>query len=46
MAERKTMRNDGDVDAFLDSGENPTRRQDARAVRDMMASITGSNAEM
>lgn len=40
------MRNDGDVDAFLDSVENPTRRQDARAVRDMMANITGSNAEM
>lgn len=46
MAELKTQRNDGDVDAFLNSVDNEIRRRDAFAVRDLMAEITGEKPEM
>jgi len=46
MAERKTSRNDSDVDAFLSSVDNETRRRDAMTVRDLMTNITGEEAEM
>lgn len=46
MAELKTTRNDGDVDDFLDSIENPTRRRDAIRMRDLMTEITGERPEM
>ena len=46
MAERKTSRNDSDVDAFLSSVDNETRRRDAMTVRDLMSNITGEEAEM
>lgn len=46
MAERKTNRNDGDVDAFLSSVDTETRRRDAMTVRDLMSNITGEEAEM
>lgn len=46
MAEPKTKRNDGDVDAFIESVENVIRRRDARRVRDLMAEITGDEPEM
>ena len=46
MAERKTMRNAGDVDEFLETVENETRKRDAAAVREMMQAITGNEAEM
>jgi len=46
MAERKTMRNTGDVDEFLGTVENETRKRDAMAVRELMETITGDKAEM
>lgn len=46
MAELKTQRNDGDVDAFLAGVENDTRREDARAVRRIMAEVTGDDGSM
>jgi hypothetical protein len=36
MPELKTRRNDDDVDAFLDSVENETRRRDAKVIRSLM----------
>lgn len=41
MAELKTRPNDGDVDAFLASVENERRREDCRAVMELMAAETG-----
>lgn len=46
MAELKTKRNDADVDEFLDSVENQTRRRDALAIRDLMAEVSGEKPEM
>lgn len=40
------MRNAGDVDEFLETVENDTRKRDALAVRDLMETITGDKAEM
>lgn len=42
----KTQKNDGDVAAFLESVENPTRRADAEAVLEMMTRVTGWPAKM
>ena len=41
MAELKTRKNDADVDAFLDGIENEKRRDDCRAVVELMAEVTG-----
>ena len=46
MAEMKTQANDRDVDAFLDSVEDPKRRADAKAVRELMAEVTGERGQM
>ncbi len=46
MAQPKTVRNDGDVDAFLGSVENERRRNDALEMRDLMATITGEEPHM
>lgn len=46
MAKMKTVENDGDVWKFLDSVENPRRRNDAIAVARMMESVTGEPARM
>lgn len=46
MAELKTVRNDGDVDEFLESVENDIRRADARDVRELMAAVTGERGAM
>lgn len=47
MAELKTQRNDdADVDAFLDSVENEKRREDCRAVVELMQDITGAPPTM
>ncbi len=46
MAELKTQRNDGDVDAFLDAVEHDGRREDAFVLRAMMEEITGETAFM
>jgi hypothetical protein len=46
MAELKTTRNDGDVDEFLNSVEDETRRRDSLVMRDLMSEITGEKPEM
>ena len=46
MAEMKTQANDRDVDAFLDSVDDPKRRADAKAVRELMAEVTGERGQM
>lgn len=46
MSELKTRRNDGDVDAYLDSVENPRRREDARRVLTLMREVTGKPPKM
>ena len=42
----KTQENDADVSAFLDSIENLQRREDTRAICEMMARISGAPAKM
>lgn len=46
MAELKTKRNDGDVDAFLNTVENDVRRRDAFKLKDIMSRISGEEPEM
>lgn len=46
MSELKTKRNDGDVQAYLDSVENKRRREDALVLLDVMGEVTGEPAEM
>ncbi|HSK22636.1 MAG TPA: DUF1801 domain-containing protein [Egicoccus sp.] len=46
MAEPKTQQNDGDVDAFLAAVEHDQRREDAIAVRRLMAEVTGEPGAM
>ncbi|MGI9665954.1 MAG: DUF1801 domain-containing protein [Acidimicrobiia bacterium] len=46
MAEPKTKKNDGDVDAFLNSVENDTRRRDAFTVKEMMTRLSGEEPKM
>ena len=41
MSELKTIRNDGDVMAFLNSIENPQKRQDSLAILELMQEVTG-----
>jgi hypothetical protein len=40
MAELKTARNDGDVDAFIEAVEDDTKREDCRTLRALMEEIT------
>ena len=46
MSGLKTVENDGDVWAFLDSVENARRRDDAKAVVGMMEQVTGETPRM
>ena len=46
MAKLKTVENDGDVAAFLDSVENPRRRDDAKKVAAMMGRVSGETPRM
>ena len=46
MAERKTRLTGADVGEFLDGVENPKRREDARAVMEMMGKVTKLEPEM
>ena len=46
MAELKTRKNDGDVEAFLDGIENEKRRADCRTVVELMADVTGEPPAM
>ena len=46
MAGNKTVRNDGDVLAYLESVQNKRRREDSLVVLGMMEEITGEPAAM
>ena len=46
MSELKTQKNDGDVDAFLNSVENETRKRDAFTVKEIMTRLTGEQPTM
>ena len=46
MSELKTRQNDGDVDAYLNSVENPRRREDALQVLTLMREVTGEAPRM
>lgn len=46
MADNKTVETDASVDAFLDGVENDKRRQDARALLELMQRVTGVEPRM
>lgn len=46
MAELKTKRNDGSVEAFLNSVTDPKKRQDSYAVLELMQQVTGEEPVM
>ena len=46
MAQNKTQRNDGDVQAYLQSVKHKRRRADSLVVLDLMTEVTGLPAEM
>ena len=46
MAELKTKQNDGDVDAFIASVENETRRRDAATIKETMTRLSGEEPQM
>ena len=46
MSELETLQHEGDVEAFLDSVENPRRREDARRLLELMREITGEAPKM
>jgi len=46
MAELKTKRNKGSVEAFLNSVPDEKKRQDSFAILDLMKQVTGEEPEM
>jgi len=46
MAEPKTRRNDGDVEAFLSTVDNDRRRTDAFTMNEIMTRLSGSDPKM
>ena len=46
MAELKTKRNKGDVEAFLNSVADEKKRQDSFTILDLMKKVTGMEPEM
>lgn len=46
MSDLKTKRNDGDVEAFLESVNNQRRKDDSFAVLDLMKAVTGKDPVM
>ncbi len=46
MAELKTQPTDGDVTAFLNSIEDPQKREDAFAILEMMRDVTAAEPKM
>jgi hypothetical protein len=46
MTENKTQVTGANVEKFLDGVENKTRRNDARALVDIMRRVTGADAKM
>jgi hypothetical protein len=45
MPELKTQRNEGDVDAFINSVEDDVRRRDAAEVKEIMTRLSGPAAD-
>lgn len=46
MPELKTQRNEGDVDAFINSVEDDVRRRDAAEVKEIMTRLSGQPPTM
>lgn len=46
MAELKTKENDQDVNAYIDSVEDPVKREDCKTTLAIMEEITGKKAKM
>ena len=46
MTEIKTVKNDGDVDTFINSVENERRRKDALAVKEILTRLSGEEPRM
>jgi uncharacterized protein YdhG (YjbR/CyaY superfamily) len=46
MVELKTQRNKGDVEAYLNSVENETKRKDSLTIMQLMKEVTGEEPEM
>ncbi|GJM33047.1 MAG: hypothetical protein DHS20C18_20480 [Saprospiraceae bacterium] len=46
MAELKTKKNDGSVEAFLNSVEDDKKREDSFAILEMMKEVTGEEPAM
>ena len=46
MAELKTKRNKGDVEAFLNSVSDEKKRQDSFTIMELMKQVTGQEPEM
>jgi hypothetical protein len=46
MAELKTKKNDASVNKFINSVENPKRKEDAKQILKIMSEITGEKAKM
>jgi len=46
MAELKTQKNDANIENFLKSVENQTRREDSLVILDLMREITGDQGSM
>jgi len=46
MAELKTKRNKGDVEAFLNSVDDEKKRQDSFTILELMKKVTGKEPEM
>ena len=46
MAELKTKKNSGSVQAFLNAVEDPARRKDAKAIAKLMREVTGERPVM
>lgn len=46
MAELKTKKNDGDIESFISSVENDTRRKDAEVLLSLMRDVTSDSGAM
>ncbi|NNF64786.1 MAG: DUF1801 domain-containing protein [Acidimicrobiia bacterium] len=46
MAELKTKKNEGDVEAFINSVEDDVKRQDCHKLIELMSSVTGDKPTM
>jgi len=46
LAELKTKKNDGDIESFISTVENDTRRKDAEALLSLMRDVTADSGSM